>query len=159
MDEDVAVRDQESVEMGPLLDSLGLLLRLSQLQSFGAFFRDMEEVGLRPGEISVLVLIGQNPGIRQGIVARTLRVKRAHMAKMMAGMERDGIVSRRAPEDDRRALELRLTEAGRARLDAVMPVFLEHEARRPATLTRAEEATLKRLLRKYLALPDPEVRP
>ncbi len=89
-------------------------------------------------------------------MARTLKIKRAHMAKMAAAMEREGLVTRTAPADDGRALELRLTEAGRARVATLMPVFEAYEARQPDTLTRAEEATLKRLLRKYVALPDPE---
>lgn len=143
---DVAVR------YGGLSDSLGFLLRLAQLQSFADFFRTFEGQEVRPGEISVLMVLYENPGIRQGLLARALSIKRAHMTKMVRQMEVDGLITRRVPADDKRAMELRLTAAGKARVKALMPAFADHESRDARCLDRAEAAELKRLLRKMLDL-------
>ena len=138
-----------------LAGSLGLLLRLAQLTSFRDFFDDLGPLGVRPGEASVLMLIGSNPGVRQGVLAKRLMVKRAHMAKMMAAMERAGLVARRVPADDRRAVELRLTPKGAAEVARIRAPFLAHEARATGPLTAREAETLRRLLRKYLGIAPP----
>ncbi|SNS02066.1 MarR family winged helix-turn-helix transcriptional regulator [Antarctobacter heliothermus] len=142
-----------AVRYGGLSDSLGFLLRLAQLQSFADFFRTFEGEEVRPGEISVLMVLYENPGIRQGLLARALSIKRAHMTKMVRQMEADGLITRRVPEDDKRAMELRLTALGQARVKALMPIFADHESRDSRCLDRAEAAELKRLLRKLLDLP------
>lgn len=146
----------QEVAMGPLAESLGLLLRLGQLKSFADFYATLGEDGLSPGELSTLILIQHNPGVRQGVVARRLSIKRAHMAKMVASLEAEGLVARRPARDDGRALELRLTRAGQHRLERIMPNFETHERRAARPLNAAEEATLKRLLQKYVGMESTE---
>ncbi|MBV0911933.1 MarR family winged helix-turn-helix transcriptional regulator [Anianabacter salinae] len=142
------------VDLGALGESLGFLLRLAQLRAFEGFFEAMGDHDVRPGEVSVLMLIARNPGLRQGVLARHLSIKRAHMAKMVAQMERSGWIDRRVPDDDRRAVELSLTEAGRKYLSQVQPAFDTHEADAARPLSPQDEATLKRLLKRYLSLPN-----
>jgi DNA-binding MarR family transcriptional regulator len=150
------LREAEDVCLGPLSDSLGFLLRLSQLVSFRDFFAELDDLGVRPGEASVLMLVSENPGIRQGVLAKRLMIKRAHMTKMIRAMEDTGLVTRTVPEDDRRSVELWLTKRGAARVEAMRAPWAAHEARPARNLTKREEAELRRLLRKYLALDDGE---
>ena len=77
----------EEVRLGAMADSLGFLLRLAQLASFREFFEDLDGMDVRPGEMTVLMLIGENPGVRQGVLAKRLMIKRAHMTKMIRAME------------------------------------------------------------------------
>ena len=144
----------QSIRFGPLAESLGFLLRLAQLRSFEDFFANLADKGVRPGEMSVLIVIQDNPGIRQGVVARALHIKRAHMAKMARALEDEGMISRSVPQDDKRAMELRLTEAGEARLATLRPAFERHEASHVSGLTAAEAEQLRSLLRKYLNIED-----
>lgn len=153
---DAAETAAGDVRLGPLADSLGFLLRLSQLASFREFFDGLADFDVRPGEASVLMLIGGNPGVRQGVLARRLMIKRAHMTKMIRAMEDTGLVTRTVPEDDRRSVELWLTKRGAARVEAMRAPWAAHEARPARNLTKREEAELRRLLRKYLALDDGE---
>ncbi len=147
-------RTKDAVRFGWLSNSLGFLLRLSQLVSFRDFFGDLGELGVRPGEASVMMLIRLNPGIRQGVLARQLMIKPAHMAKMIRAMEDAGLVTRTVPDDDKRAMELWLSEAGVAEVEALRVPFFDHEQQPARKLTRSEDAQLKRLLRKYLGLPE-----
>lgn len=146
----------DRVRLAPFGDALGFLLRLAQIDSFERFFADLGHLDLRPGELTVIVLLEGNPGVRQGVLAEALKIKRAHMAKMVRALGEAGLIRREVPEDDRRAVELYLTEAGATLARRLRPAVTAHEARTPPTLTPAETATLKRLLRKYLALTDPE---
>ena len=140
------------VALGPMADNLGLLLRLAQLRAFSGYFAALGDAGMAPGELSSLILIREHPGVRQGVLARTLDIKRAHMAKMVAKLEAEGLVARTVPADDRRAMELRLTDAGARRVGDVAPRLIAHEARSAENLTAAETRTLKRLLRKHLGV-------
>ena len=147
-----AVALREDVDLGPLGDTVGFLLRLAQLRAFEAFRGRFAEVGLHPGSFSVLVLIARNPGVRQGVVAERLMIKRAHMTKLVRAMEEAGLILRLVPDHDRRAVELRLTEAGAAYLDEFAPEVFAAEKDAAGALTEAEAAELVRLLRKYLGL-------
>ena len=139
---------------GGLGTSLGFLLRLSQLQSFAAFYDDLGDLGVTPGEMTVLAILAETPGIRQGVLARWLKIKRANMSKMVRGLEAAGLIRREVPPDDGRAMELHLTKAGVARAQALLPRLRAHEAKAPPTLTPHETEEVKRLLRKYLGLPE-----
>jgi DNA-binding MarR family transcriptional regulator len=149
------LQSPEDLELGKLSESLGFLLRLSQIKAFEDFFENLGEFGVRPGEISVLTVIGENPGVRQGIVARRLMIKRANMTKMVRAMEERGLLRRTVPEDDKRSVELWLTKKGSARLTDLRGPFMAHEAHPVQSLSPKEEAELKRLLRTYVGLPEP----
>lgn len=152
------MRDDEDgaggLDYGVMGQSLGFLLRLAQLAAFRDFYVALGDHGVRPGEVSVLILIGRNPGIRQGHLARQLMIKRAHMTKMVQAMEDAGLVRRTVPDDDRRSVELWLTPAGQRRAADLAPLLAGHEAQSATRLTKREEEQLKRLLKKFLRHPD-----
>jgi len=142
----------ERPEFGPLLQSLGFLLRMSQLASFDDFFAHRRQLELGPGELSLLLFLAQNPGIRQGVVGQHLQIKRAHMTKKVRAMEEAGLILRSIPDDDRRSVELRLSPQGDALAHRLRPAFETYEALPKGPLTPAEEAELKHLLRKFAGL-------
>jgi DNA-binding MarR family transcriptional regulator len=158
MSDVVDIHTRDDVRFGPLSESLGFLLRLLQLVSFHEFYASFANSDIRPGEISVLILIDENPGIRQGVLARRLLIKRAHMTKMVQAFEAAGLVKKSVPEDDKRGIELHLTTRGQRHVNKVKPLFTEHEAVTRHGLTAREEAELKRLLRKSLDIPRAEER-
>lgn len=144
----------ERLDWGPLGDSLGFLLRLAQLEAFATYFAAKDAAMPMPGSLSILMMLQANPGIRQGVLARALRIKRAHMTKIVRALEDAGLVQGVVPPDDRRSVELRLTGAGEAEAEQGWAAIRGHETTPPPTLTEGEAATLRRLLRKYLALGD-----
>jgi DNA-binding MarR family transcriptional regulator len=153
------MRTEEGVRLGPLSGSLGLLLRIAQLQAFRDFYAALDSFGLRPGELTVLMLLAENPGIRQGLLARALMIKRAHMTKMVQGFEEAGLLRRTVPDSDRRSVELWLTEAGAARVRALQGPLEAYERRSLPGLPAPEAAALRGLLQKYLRLAPDAHRP
>jgi len=151
---DTMVRTAAGVDMGPLSESLGFLLRLAQLRAFEDFFSDHGPGGLKPGEFSVLWVIARNPGIRQSVLGQRLMIKRAHMTKLIRGVEDQGLVSRRIPDADRRAVELTLTAAGERDVNKAADAFFAYEKTTGAPLARGEVAQLVALLQKYVGLED-----
>ena len=143
---------EEEVDMRDLCESIGFLTRLAQIHTYEIFFEELGEYGLRPGEFSTLLLINRNPRIRQGVVAQTLRIKPAHMTKLVRAFENRGLVNRIIPDHDRRSVELVTTEAGREFIETHRKAFDRHEMRLPAALNAAEQEMLKQLLRKYVGM-------
>lgn len=153
------VEAEPEVELGELTASLGFLLRIAQIERFERFFESFGDSGLTPGAWSILFVIGRNPAIRQGVLARALHVKPAHMTKTVRAFEDRGLVERRVPQDDRRAVELSLTAAGRDWVDRHSARFSAHEAALPARLTAKETDQLARLLRKMTGLATDGTQP
>lgn len=141
-----------SLALGPLAGSLGFLLRISQLAVFEKFYEELGDLGLRPGEFSVLWLIQQNPGVRQGLVARSLHIKNARMTKLIRGFEESGYLTRRIPDDDRRAVELTLTPKGLGFVDGHRQNFFTYYQSAGTNLSAAEMAELIGLLQKFIGL-------
>jgi len=147
-------QNEEWVELGEMQDSVGLLLRLAQVKNFNTFYETMDGE-LSPGELTVLMAIGLNPGMRQGTIARNLLIKAAHMTKLVERMVKAGYVTRTVGPEDRRSVCLSLTDDGqlftqryRARL------ALLHDNDR-ATLTDAEYNQFITLLKKYTGSGQP----
>ena len=142
----------DAVDFGPLTGLAGFMLRLAQLQLFESFFRDFGAQGITPGQIGILVAIDRNPGVRQGVLADALHIKWSNMAKIVRLFESQGLVERRVPESDRRAVELHLTEKGRIAVDETVPQLTVSDRGATTALTARERDTLLRLLAK-LARP------
>jgi DNA-binding MarR family transcriptional regulator len=136
------------VDFGPLTGLAGFMLRLAQLHLFESFFRDFGARGITPGQIGILVALGRNPGIRQGVLADALHVKWSNMAKIIRLLEAEGLVERQVPASDRRAVELHLTESGRSMVDATIPQLTISDEAATTALTARERDTLLRLLAK-----------
>jgi DNA-binding MarR family transcriptional regulator len=92
---------------------IGYRLRRAQLSVFQRFLGVFEDLGLRPAEYSVLVLIADNPGRKQTEIAEVLGIKRANFVTLVHGLESRGLVERRQAEGDRRANALHLTRSGK----------------------------------------------
>jgi DNA-binding MarR family transcriptional regulator len=137
-----------AVDFGPLSENVGFMLRLAQLQVFENFFDEFGPRGIRPGQIGILVAIAENPGIRQGTLARALRIKRSNMAKIAHILVREGLIQRLVPSSDRRGVELRLTRSGRSFVDRALPDVRTNDRLATSMLTEHERATLVRLLHK-----------
>lgn len=149
---DLTARTTENVDLDRLDKALGFLLRLAQIKVYDEFFTQCGERGLKPGEFSVLWAISRNPGIRQSVLGQTLMIKRAHMTKLIRAFEDEGLVSRRIPDDDRRAVEITLTPEAEKRLAEAAGWFFTYEDAVGGTLSPAERQQLMVLLRKFVGL-------
>lgn len=144
----------DAVDLGDLRTSLGFLVRLAQLRVFEDYFEALGRYRMRPGEFSVLVVIGNNPGIRQGVLAQTLRIKRAHITKVIRKLEDRDLVTRRIPDEDRRVVELSLTPDGQSFVAERAEMMRAFDDAVPSGMTRAERDELVRLLQKFLGLTE-----
>ncbi|AXV16946.1 MarR family transcriptional regulator [Neorhizobium sp. SOG26] len=149
---DMPVRVADDVDLGRLDSALGFLLRMAQLKVYERFFETLGDKDLKPGEFSVLWVISRNPGIRQSVLGQRLMIKRAHMTKLIRGFEDRGLVTRRVPDEDRRAVEITLTPEAAARVEKAAEWFFDFEDAVGNNLSSAEQKQLTLLLRKIVGL-------
>jgi DNA-binding MarR family transcriptional regulator len=130
------------------LDSqVGYMLRQAQLAVFADFIANQRGAAVRPGQFSILAIVGRNPGLSQTQVCRALGIKRANLVAAIDMLESLGMVRRDASLTDRRSNRLHLTPAGQRTLQAVLEAQAEHEGR----ITRLLGAAGKRALLTQLA--------
>jgi DNA-binding MarR family transcriptional regulator len=109
-------------------DVIGYRLRRAQVSVFMRFQRRFAEVGLKPAEYSVLVLIDDNAGLRPSQVAAALGIKRANFVALAAGLESRGLLERQPALQDRRSHALVLTSEGRTLVARIRKLQQHFEA-------------------------------
>jgi DNA-binding MarR family transcriptional regulator len=108
-----AAASEAAVDLGPLGDSVGYLLRRAQVTVFERFFELFAEVDIRPVQYSILTVIERNPGLSQTRLAHTLGIKKTNLVALIDELEGRGLARRQLAEIDRRARALYLTPRGK----------------------------------------------
>jgi len=90
---------------------------------------------------------GGAQGLRMGEIGARLVVTKSNVTRLVDRLEARGLAVR-GDDGDRRATVVRLTSAGEAALDALMPQYATAAARVIDCLDAGEKQTLVRLLRK-----------
>lgn len=101
-----------------LEDLVGFMIRLVQLRYFRIYYQKFEDVGLNPAVFSILLVIRNHPGVRQGVVANAMMIKRSNMTKVIQALERKGLVVRKSTPDHKRGVALHVTPKGKRLVDA-----------------------------------------
>ncbi|MEQ9037572.1 MAG: MarR family transcriptional regulator [Silicimonas sp.] len=145
---------EDAIDFGEMGHSLGLLLRLAQVRVFEIFFEKLAHHGLKPGEFTMLWLIGLNPDTRQGDIARRIRIKPAHMTKLVGRAVDADLVTRVVPDDDRRSVRLRLTAQGERFVADKKREFMTYLAEENIGLSDRDFGELVRLLRVFNGMEE-----
>lgn len=135
-------------DAAPVTGAIGYRLRRAHFRFVENWQRHFGALGLQvaPMQGGMLVLIGRNPGISQGELARVLGVEGSTMVQAIARLVGLGLIARTRAEEDRRRFALRLTPKGRAALATIEANLKAHEDAVLRDFTPEERATLKRLL-------------
>ena len=111
----------------------------SMKRAFNAIQADvnatLEPFGLRMVTFSALVVIVDNPGLRQSQLAEILAIERPNLVLIIDDLENRELITRERAPDDRRAHALKATLKGRRLHDKALKAVQEHEARMTAGLS------------------------
>lgn len=88
----------------------------------------LEPLGLRITTYSSLVVIVENPGIRQSELARALDIERPNLVVVLDELEQRGWINKERVETDRRAYALFATLAGSRVCEKAVALDKAHEA-------------------------------
>jgi DNA-binding MarR family transcriptional regulator len=102
----------EIVDHMDLTETPGHLLRRAQQRAVEIFFQLVDEDGLRPPQLAVMLTIYQNPGLNQSDLVRRTGIDRSTTGDMIARLVNRNLVERRRATDDQRANHLWITQVG-----------------------------------------------
>jgi DNA-binding MarR family transcriptional regulator len=139
--------------MTPLSGYVGYALRRAQGVIFADFNQSLAELGLRPGQFAVLMLIDRNPGTSQSNVSSALGIQKANFVATIADLEKRGLVRRKKSNTDGRTYSLGLTPRGRTQLQRATELQSVHEAKITAQIGNEGRMQLLVLLDRLSALP------
>ncbi|MBC7532495.1 MAG: MarR family transcriptional regulator [Oligoflexus sp.] len=88
-------------------------------------------------------------GLSPALLADALGVKRATITGLLDTLENDLWIERHPDPNDRRGLLIKITEAGKLKLDSVLPAHYERISLAMGHLTAKEQEHLKVLIRKF----------
>lgn len=108
------------VRLGMLGGFIGFHLRLAQEASYQTFFQriasdpDLAGLNLKPGHLTFLTVLGENPGITQTMLSRACGRDKSSLTPMVEDFVKRGYVRKRRIANDRRSYALTLTAEGEA---------------------------------------------
>lgn len=126
----------------------GFSIRIAELTIFEQLYEHLKGNEVSIGEFTILRCIGLNPGLRQGVLADTLHVKWPSMTKLINALELRRLLRRVVPLNNRRSVELELTDEGEAIVAKYAPKFRQAEMDIFSMLDDDEYRQLEKLLRK-----------
>ena len=98
----------------PLPGFPGYALRRAAIATAAELASRLSPIALRQSDVSVLILISENPHVTASAIGRALDIQRANMVPLLKRLEDAGLIER--VPIDRKSLGLDLTPLGREKL-------------------------------------------
>jgi DNA-binding MarR family transcriptional regulator len=149
--------DVEEAVLADLYDMPGHLIRRAQQISVSMFY-DVMGTEVTPIQYAILRTLHAEPGIDQVALAGRVAVDTSTAASTAARLESKGLLTREVRPANRRQRILRLTAAGTALIEEMVPSVHQLRDRMLATLTPAERDQFFDLLRKFVHINNAQSR-
>lgn len=131
-----------------LEDLVGYNARRVSIAIGNVFYERMAPYGLKQADFSVLVLLAHNPGATSRQLCATLDILPPNFVRLIAALDRRGLIERRPHPQDGRAVGLYLTTEGQALAAETSSLVTELESELAARFSERERLTLRRLLKR-----------
>lgn len=129
-----------------IFDSVGYLIAQVGMRHRTAAYRVLADVGVHPGQEFLLEHLWLDDGCAQTEIAARAGVEAPTISRMVARLQRAGLVERRPDPDDARVQRVWLTEAGRDAHPDVRRAWRQLEAATLYGLDDRDRDDLRRLL-------------
>lgn len=123
---------------------------ISEISRCGVQYRSdtLSALNLKACHSSYLTQICENPGISQDKLARLICINKSNVARQVAFLEEEGLISRQTCPADKRVTELYPTQKALDLLPELYGILQSWEDCLTRDLTQEEKACLTRLLSK-----------
>lgn len=146
-----AASSPAAVRLGKLSGYIGYQIRQAQ----SALFRDLaaakREIGLTPGEFSLLTLVQENPDLNMTTLARAYGLDKATLSLALKRLTKRKLIRSIRRSQDRRYRALRLTVAGRSALRRATRRIEKQERVMDSVLLAGERELILNLLQRITA--------
>ena len=128
-------------------DQPGYNIRRLQQIAVAIFLEETQSLGITPVQFAALQAAQRQPGLDQRRLAATIGFDTSTIGGVIDRLERRALIERQASPTDRRVRLLRVTAAGCALLDAVVPAMLRAQQRILAPLQAADRPRFVAMLK------------
>jgi MarR family 2-MHQ and catechol resistance regulon transcriptional repressor len=141
----------EKKSYGKTIDeALGLWIKLAR--SFSVFNKrvisQIRSFGLTQAQFSVLECLNHLGPLTIGELCTKMLVSGGNMTVVIDNLEKQELVERVPSKEDRRAIQVKLTEKGEKLIEQIFPQHARYIAQMASVLTPQEQEHLSRLLKK-----------
>ncbi|MXP26343.1 MarR family transcriptional regulator [Altererythrobacter indicus] len=102
----------ENVDFGMMATLTGFSVKMVWILGYSLLSQKMPDPAITPQRVTMLELIGCNPGLAQTQLAHALGLSRPATSLAIDFWQARGVVERRVDQDDRRAFGIHLTKQG-----------------------------------------------
>jgi DNA-binding MarR family transcriptional regulator len=138
------------VDQRVLLGSLGYSCLQAYLALVPEVKKQLNTLGLRPVEYSILSIVKRNSGIAQKRLGETIKVSPPNLATVLDRLEQGGLLARQRNPADKRSQVLSLSAQGEALCDQAEALVTRCETSLPQLSTDEQRALLKMLQKIFL---------
>ncbi len=139
---------EAAIDASFLESLLGYNARRAALVIIERFLDRMSVYGLRPVDFSTLSLVAHNPGITSRQLCAALGILPPNLVRIVADLDKRGLVQRKPHPTDGRAIGLHLSVEGRKMMREAEATVRALEDSASSRLTAEERLTLMSLLQK-----------
>jgi len=137
-------------------DSLGYLVNRVARNFAKALSHELAPYDVTIAQWAVLVFLWVEDGPTQRQLSRQVAIDDATMARTLDRMERDGLVRRARNQEDRRQINIHLTDRGRELRDPLLPLAVRVNATATEGFSDEERDLVRDLLRRMIAALEPQ---
>lgn len=144
------MREQKRLFDKACIPDLRLVIRLNRSANLlnrkaGVIFRAH---GLTTMQFAVLEALYHKGDMQIGEILESILATGGNMTVVINNLEKDGLVKKRCNPKDHRAFVVSLTDAGRRRIEAVFPEYLDDMRTTMDALTKEEKEAVSKALKK-----------
>lgn len=125
---------------------ISLKMTVVARQARQKFDTDLEGLGVTRSQWTVIAVVSRRPGVTQRLIAEALDMSEAAAGRLVDRLCSDGLLERRAKEDDKRAHCVFMTQAAVPLMDRLGEIATRHEERSFRGIGDADLAKLNDLL-------------
>ena len=142
------VMNESELDYGLLGDLAGFSIKLAWIIGYSLLQKTIKDSAITPLRLSMLELVGRNPGKQQNQLGAALGLSRSAATLAIDFWDERGCVERRVSPDDRRSFGIYLTAAGEQEVERLRRLVRQSDEALTSNLTAPEVAQLRALLAK-----------
>lgn len=137
-----------SINSTTLKSYVGFQIKQTQQFIFQRFSVVLKQFNITPSEVSILLLVHDNPNISQVTLAKAIGVERASFGEALNKLEAKGMIERSVSAEDRREKNLSIPAGKKIEFRAILSALHEYNEKLTSELSSNETKTLIKLLEK-----------
>lgn len=135
-------------------DQIGFLLRLAHQRASASLAAKINHIDLTPAQASVLARLHERGRVSQNLLGRLVAMESANIRDVVLRLKKRRLITQEKDPEDGRLIILRLTPAGQAMVEKLIPISIKSVSEILSPLNSRERDLLRSLLKRIIYADD-----